>query len=469
MSDKLAATFVVELYKSCLTDSKVLDICRTHLQYTYLESDAQKKLFKYVFDYCDVQNVLPTPGIIAQAFHADSDVLAFLKQVKDTTLQHKDRDNIISSFEEFIRKSKFVALFNSAHDLYQEGKQDEAISLVAQESIEIVDFQIKDSYYTTVFKDYEERSIERERVADDNINLNDKMPFGIRELDEITYGGIKRGTSALFLGQSGKGKTTVLRWLGIANARIGKRVVHFQIEGSKEECLEGYDAAWTASKLRDFEIRDFGQTSSELKKKILKARKDILANNGEIYIYAAESFDSMTIEQCRDIVIDIEKVTGKVDLIIFDYLEILDTKKKFGKTESSERKRREFIANKITDLGIELKAATATATQANDISPQDLKNPDFVMTRHHISEFKGTLKPFSYFLTINMTPDEERSDICRLYCDKFRRHPGGQTVMIAQKKDIGRFYDHERTMKDFYDEKTHSSIPRQLNNEANNR
>jgi replicative DNA helicase len=456
-SSKLSSIFIVELLQCCLTDKKILSLCKQHLAYSFLENDAQKKIFKFVIDSDNLNEVPPTPGMIAQAFPSDPEVLGFLSQIKKTFVPNENKDSLLKSFEEFIKRSKFVTLFNSVHDLYQEGKQDDAIKLMAQESQKIGDFQLKDEYYTTVFKDYERRTSEREKKAEGSSYLSDKMPWGMRELDEITYGGIKRKTAALILGQSGKGKTTALRWIGIANARVGKRVVHFQIEGSELECLEGYDAAWTGAKLSSFDIQDYGDISDDTRRKIEKARRDILANRGEIYVYAAESFNSMTIEKCRDIIIDIETQHGKVDLAVWDYLEVLETARDFGKGEVAERRRREYIANQMVNICVELNIAGATATQANDIPPKDLFNPDFVMTRHHISEFKGCLKPFSYFLTLNATPDEYRNDIMRIYCDKFRKYKSGQTVTIGQKKDIGRFYDHSRTMKEFYDESTQSS------------
>lgn len=457
MATNLSSIFIVELLYCCLSDKKILAICKQHLSYSYLESDAQKKVLKFILDSDSINGVTPTVGVIAQAFTTDATIIALLSQIKNAHVPNEKKDEIVNSLETFIKRSKFVNLFNSVHDLYQEGKQEDAISLMTQQSQQINDFQLKDEYYTTVFKDYQERFEARVRKASENINLSDKMPFGIRELDEITYGGIKRGTSALLLAGSGRGKTTMLRWMGISNARIGKRVVHFQIEGSEEECLEGYDAAWTGAKLSSFDTRDYGNVSEQTVRKIEKARKNIVANKGEIFVYAAETFDSLTIEKCREILIDIEMQHGKIDLVLFDYLEVMDTAKNFGKGEAAERRRREYLANQLTNIAVELKVAVGTATQANDISPKDIANPNFVMTRHHISEFKGSLKPFSYFITLNATPDEYNNDILRIYCDKFRRQKSGQVITLAQRKDIGRFYDHERTMKDFYDETTHSS------------
>lgn len=448
--NKLSSNFISELFKSCLIYSNVLEICIDYVKYHYLETDAQKKVFKYIYDTYGTLSQVPTIGTIAQNFNEEKDVLSFLNEVKNTDISKKETELLLDQLESFIKNSRFIETYNTVHDLYQEGKREEAISYMADQSSSINNFLLKKNYYKTVFGDYIERDNKRVNKLRENQELKSKIPSGIRELDEIIYGGWRRGTSALFLGQSGYGKSTALKWFGISAARTGHIVVHFQIEGSEEECMEGYDAAWTATRLTDFDSLDYGDLDQKTKDLIEKARKDIVEiHGGEIFIYAEESFESLTPEKAREVLKDVQRIQGRVDLIIFDYLEVMETSKFY----KDERKRREKLANQITSLAIEFNAASLTATQAQDINPELMLKEDFVMSRHHISEFKGCLKPFSYFITLNATPDEYRNDVMRLYCDKFRRYRSGQTITIAQKKDIGRFYESQRTLRDFYKEK----------------
>jgi hypothetical protein len=94
---------------------------------------------------------------------------------------------------------------------------------------------------------------------------------------------------------------------------------------------------------------------------------------------------------------------------------------------------------------------TGSVTQAVDIIPQKYEDPDFVLTRSDVSEFKGVIKPFSYFFTLNQTSDEKEQGVNRIYCDKFRYHPDGQIIKVCQAMNIGRFYDSQRTLKVFWD------------------
>lgn len=442
---QLTTDYVIELFKLCLNDQKILEICKEHLKYHYLYNESQKKVFKFLFETYSLTNKAPTIGVIGQAFATDQDTINLLSRVKNIVLDKEQGDEVLKTLETFIVDSRFRVLYDKIGDLYNEGKQKEAVDLLSKESAEIATFNLKDTFYTTVFKGYEDRQTSRQQNKD--LVLLDKLTYGIHELDDLTRGGFNKGTSVLIMARSGVGKSTFLRWVGLCNARLGRRVVHFQAEGTEQEVLDAYDAGWTAIDLHDVE---FGNIPENKKAKILKAQRDILGNGGEIYVYASESFDSMSINDCYDIMKDIESIHGKIDLAIFDYLELFTVKGQYGSSEASERKRREDIANKITNIATEFKCGTIAATQSMDIQPDKLKDPGFVMTRTHISEFKNVIKPFSAFLTLNQTPDEYDSEMMRIYCDKFRKHKSGQTVKLFQSRKNSRFYNAKKTLTELY-------------------
>jgi len=441
----LTKDFVVELFSAILRDEKILLICKEYLKYQYLYDDSQKKVFKYIIETYTLTGVSPTIGAIGQTFSIDEETLNFLTKVKKVTVTKDDVGTLLSTFEIFIKDSRFRLLYDKITDLYNEGKKEGAIKYLEEESALISSFSLKDNTYTTVFKGFADRQEKRINSSDDI--LLEKLTFGVHELDDLTRGGFNKGTSVLLMALSGKGKSTFLRWIGLCNARLGRRVVHFQAEGTEQDCLNAYDAGWTSVNIYDMET---GSLPSDKKDKILKAQRDILATGGEIYVYASESFDSMSINKCNDVLDDIEKIHGPVDLVIFDYLEIFTVKGQYGSSEASERKRREEISNKITNIAVQRKCGTVAATQAQDISKDKVDNEEFVLTRNHISEFKGCVKPFSYFITINQTSDEYESEIIRLYCDKFRKYKSGQVVKAFQSLSNGRFYNAMKTLQYIY-------------------
>lgn len=444
----LHSEFIVELCKTCLTNSRILELCAKELKFQYLENEPQKKVFKYLYETYDVTKTTPTVGVIGQEFVENSDVIAFLAQVKKAS--KIENDQLLSEqLCEHIKKIRFKDLIETSVELYNKQEREKAYALIQTEAEKIANFSFTNKIYGTVFRDYEAREMEREKRAQvEEGDALDKIPFGIHQLDEDTKGGMKRGTSTLFMARSGGGKSTVLRWLGLHNARLGSKVVHFQLEGSESDCYDLYDSAWTGVMTEDMAL---GNIKPEHKAKIYKARRDVLIKGGEIYVYASETFNSMNLEDARQILLDIVAEIGQIDLVIFDYMELCEVRGSFS-GESGERRRRKKVGDSMTNIAVEFNCAVATGTQANDIPPKDYENPDFRLTRHNLSEFKGALQPFSYFLTINQTSEQKENNIAVLYEDKFRHYKSGRSIMIKQALDRGRFYDSKATIKEFISE-----------------
>lgn len=447
MSDTLSKDYVLELIKCALTNTKALDICSRHLKYEYLQNEIQKKAVKYIFDTYELTSKAPTIGTIGQAFSGNADMMSFLSKLKKIDVAKKE-DIIINSFETFIKDIRFQSIIKKVVELYNADKSDDAVKVLAKESENIANFSLKDKYYTKVFEQFDDRMDKRIRaMLNTDAYEKERLVTGVGELTALCGGGFRKGTSFLCMARSGVGKTTYLRWVAIANARLGKRVVVFQGEDTEDNAMEAFDAAWTSITINDIE---HGEIPDEKIKGIIQAKKEIKARGGEIILVAAEQFDLMSIEECREKLQEIIKTEGPVDMVLFDYLEIFTTKGHNGKGEAAERRRREDIANKITNIATEFKVVTGTATQSADISIENINNPDFKLTRHHASEFKNIIKPFSYFFTFNATEEEYKQQILRIYVDKLRRHQSGQTVKIYQSRDNGRFYDSYRTKVNFY-------------------
>jgi len=444
---QLSENFLVELFKGCITSNSIITVVHQHLKYHFLPSDGYKSVWRAIKSQYEITSKPPTIGVLNEMLKQDQKGLDVLSEMSQVVIMEK-KEQIVGMFEVFLRKVMFIDLQGRVVELYNQGKAEESIKTMAVESEQIHNFNLKKSVYATVFGGFEKRQEKRKQKKPEDIHMG-KVPFGIDSIDYDTRGGIKRGTSALILGRSGGGKSTLKRWVGLHNARCGNRVVHFQAEGTEEDCLDGYDAAWTSISL---ECIEFGQVSAQKEIKIKRVHQDIVRGGGEIIVIASEQFDSMYIEDCREVLVEIEKTIGQVDLAIFDYLEIFNSRGRYNNDQTGERKRREDVANKITNLATEFKhMATLTSTQANDIKEMKWNDPEYVMTRSDIAEYKAAVKPFSYFLTLNQTKDEYDKGVLRIYEEKFRFHKFGRTRHIYQALDIGRFYDVHRTRKHFWD------------------
>lgn len=447
MSDKLSSNYLNELAKLCLSSVDVTEIVKQHLNYSFIKGEEYKEVFKYIFDYHNIHSKIPTLGTLSQNLPQKPVLISVLNNIRETSI-HDSREQIMHSFESFIKKGRFQKLHEDVKELYNKQEHEKAMLLLEKESKDINAFNLSTKLHSRVFADFDKRQLERKQKDFTTV----KWPIGIPAFDYHTKGGVEQKTSLLGMARSGVGKSTFLRSIGFNIAFRGGNVVHFQAEGSKEEVQDAYDAMWTGVPMMDIKK---GELTGKDLNTIDKARKSFLAQCGEIYIIAYDQFDTATIAQARQQLIELQK-SVKINAALFDYLDLFDPGdgKRYSTNAEGERARKIAVARKIVNIATELDMFTATMTQASDIPFKDWNDPNYVITRNDISNLKATVDPFAYFLTLNQTMDEDDKDILRIFEDKLRhykRKSWETTYHIAQKRDVGRFIDLQETNSRFWD------------------
>src|SRR5690606_29669026 len=129
------------------------------------------------------------------------------------------------------------------------------------------------SQFIRVFEDFEYNQKEKQMSKDNGDQIKEKVPFGIDILDTLTDGGMDIGDTALWILPSGAGKSTVLKWTGMYACRLGYDVLHFQLEGSKQEAYDKYGQIWTGAEYRDIK---WGNITKEKMAKIDRALDDMI-------------------------------------------------------------------------------------------------------------------------------------------------------------------------------------------------
>lgn len=439
MRDHLEESYLDELFKCCLMKKDFLHTVMSHMKTTYIPERHYQEIWKEMVRHLRVEDKPPSIGVLSQKFRQEENHLDAIGNIKQ--IVKPDFEGVLAGFEEFIRQNKFVEFYDNIGDTYNEGNKEKAYNDFKLGAEELHNFSLKEALHTKIFKGFPQRFTERLLNLDDN----KKIPFGIGLLDYYTFGGGERGDTALFLGDSGVGKSQLLINCGISAARYGFKVAHFQAEGTKRQVNDRYDANWTGTLYRDMKI-----SNMEEKKLDAMLRKIKKMNRGEIYVEANEKFEAWTLVEVRQSLIQMIKLYGNIDLVLLDYLELFEPGDGRNYPPSEERFRQQSIGKLLKNLAMEFNILLITATQASAVPPQAKEEPDFVMTRWNLSEDKGKLRPFDMFITINQTADEKKSQRVRLYCDKLREYASGQVIPIMQNLEKARFYDRKRTIEEIY-------------------
>ena len=445
INNTLASNFVTELLAIALNKRTIFDIVRQYMKFSYFQIESEKKLWQWVTNRYDKTGRIPTIGQIQQQFSEDESVLEKVAEISDVEIDEENVGSeavILDTFERFIKKVKFLDANDKISDYYNQGKKDQAWDMFVKYADEFSKFSIQDAKFETVFGDFAKRQAQRQS---EDYNFRFKIPTGI---DEVDYrlggetGGPETGECVLWLGDSGAGKSQVLVHCGVSAARQGHRVAHFQLEGTKEQCLNRYDAAWTGTLYSEVKLGNIPAKKMEVSKRIINKLK-----RSDIIVSSEETFNAKTLVDVRRELKEMEKSYGKIDVIIIDYLELLEVGDGHNYSPSEERFRQAKLAKGMKMLAMEFNAVVHTATQSSNI-PEECKNdPEFVITRAQLSEDKGKIRPFDIFITINQTRDEMKEEIMRLHTDKLRDYKNGDPIHICNNFAYARFYDRKRTME----------------------
>ena len=443
----LDENFLAELFKFALKNSDNFRSINEHLRENFIPNDLYKSVWNEIKIFFSENEKLPKINHLHQIFlnkkNANKGVVGVLNLIEDVEV---DDENIINIFEDFVKRNMFVQMFNETSDLFNKGKVTDAYSFYSGAVDLFKDFSLSETFLPRVFEDYNRRNIERASYF--HVNKQIQIPTGIDFIDKDSYGGFWTGETELWLGDSGSGKSKLLTTRGLASARRGFSVLHVQAEGTEEQCFTNYDACWTGAKYMDIRMGNVEDEKISSYSKI--ARKMINNHKSDIHVLCGKKFGDITINSIRRKMLQLKKAGIDIRHIVIDYLELigLDDGKKYD-FEAGERLKQLELARQFKNLAMEFNSLVTTGTQSHTIKPEQLNDPDFLITRYNLGNATRKVEPFSYFLTINRTRDEVAAQTCRIWADKYRELVASKVYHIAQNLGSSRFYDKKRTIEMF--------------------
>lgn len=447
--EKLSANFIPELFKMVFMDKDVLFLCKRYLKYQFIpkEMPGYKVLLREAVAIYDDKNIIPSLGFISQKFSDNDAVQEAVDEIKET--DKPDKELIISQLEAYVKKIRFKEMVNKIHDLYEENKVEEAIFTATEESKEIHEISLRNAVgnFKKVFRGFEER-MKQNREFREKDSTGNKVTFGIDVLDEISYGGIDKGDTVLWILRSGEGKSTVLKWHGYRACMDGKKVLHIQLEGGVSACLSKYDQIVTGHPYMKVRKGELSEKEMDLFRKTARDVETLLGS--DIEVYGFEKYGEASMMEVRNIVLEYYKAHGYFpDELILDSLDLaitgenaqIDTNPNFLKYRLQKN------AQRFKDICNEFHIAGITATQASNVPVEIWNSPDRVIDRSYTEGDKTLVKTFSYVFTGNRTQAERDNNRLRIYTDKLRDFKQvGKTYLIATNYNKGAFYNAKETI-----------------------
>lgn len=447
---KLNPSFMAEIFKLMFSDEVIMRIASEYLKYELIPKEwvGYKFILREAIIQYTEKNKLPSIGVICQKLCDEDAVQLAAKEIKKAALI--DREIAIDQLQSFVKETEFELLSRKVHDLYEEGKKEEAIRVNAEESQRILEmsFRSKSGGFQSVFGGFHERMVERRMEGDAASEKPVKVPFGVDRLDDVSFGGMEIGDTSLWIARSGVGKSSILKWHGYSAAIRGVPVLHIQLEGGIKACMQIYDQLWSAQSYSDIKS---GNISSKDRKKIEQAIKEVKELSSDIEVYGFKKFGQASMSDVRQLCYDYFNAHGKFPgLVILDSLDLVKTgiSKKIDSDPDHKKEKLQTCAQLLKNLADEIGAPIITATQTSDVPFEVWNNPDKVIDRSYTEGDKTLVKPFSFVFTLNMTIEEKANATARIYVDKLRDYKESQEVItIATNYDKRRFYHRGRTME----------------------
>jgi replicative DNA helicase len=441
--------FLAEIIFFSLRKKDNFDLIFDNLEENYIPNDFYKQIWVEIINFKHNFEKVPSLAQISQSFVSSRNkdfakISGIINRISE--IEEVDEENIINTFEVFIKRNKFIEMYNKTAELFNKNEQDKAYDFFINQTKDFENFSLKEKELPTVFNDFNKRSIEREIYFNNSKQI--QIPTGIDMIDNDTHGGFWTAETELWLGDSGAGKTKLLVSRGIASARRGISVLHVQAEGTEEQCFTNYDACWTGARYIDIKMNNLDDLKinsySKLSKQLINQKKS------DIHVLVGKRYGEISIPEIKRRLRKLKNKGIVIKHVIIDYMDliVLSDGKKYD-YDGGERIKQLQIARELKNIAMEFDCLVTTATQSHTINPQLLNSPDFVITRFNLGTATRKVEPFSYFLTINRTKDEADAEICRVHADKYRELKSGQTHYIAQNLGASRFYDKVKTASMF--------------------
>lgn len=333
-----------------------------------------------------------------------------------------EADYITDKMSTFIKTQSVKKAIMDSVELTKQGQWDEIVAMM-QDAV-AAGVSLEDRGYD-YFGEIESR-------AEDRVHRNKhrKIPTGIPELDDYTYGGIKTGQVGLIIGGTGRGKSIFLQWLARTALMLNKKVAYITMELSHMDISDRFDSMFAQVKPQEL---------NEYQEEVIEKLTSYKSTYGSSLIIQHYPADTATIHTIKNFFKTTSQNGVVPDLIILDYLDLMCP----HRTYHSEHAEIDAVTKAVVGFAAEFDVAVWTATQLNR-SGMVSETPD----ESGIAGSVGKLFNTDMCLIMAQTKEEREDEIMRLLIAKNRNGPHGRTIHLGTDYSYMTFYDEAKVAKE---------------------
>ena len=441
-SNVLTEEFLMDLFYTCMENDYILAVVMEHVRKEYLPDRDFITLHSCLRSYYKDYKKAPTFSILKQMIANNKSAVSLLDDIYDST-SVIETEQILEQLENYIKQVRFQKIYKEVGELYNKSGHEEASKKLQEYTEWASTFNLRSSEFVDVIDTFGIRfKANRQKHNADNKMLPITR-FYIDELDAMNNGRDLRTQLTCFMAPTGVGKSHAARWIGKNACQIdGLNVLHFQLEGSKDEVVNAYSASLVSCSTYRYEtgtIRDVD---------IARMEAMLKAVSGKLYVKSYPKFNAhVSTIDIRNGIQDFKKRYGiNPDVVIIDSIDLLtdSSGRKYG--ENGERHKRIAVANDLKDLAAD-ENVWMVGTYQSTIENRDWLNDEKnVLTEFNTAEAKGLARPMTHLITLNQSDRERKEHTMRLNVAKSRFFEKGEPFKIATDYDNEQFYDQVRTM-----------------------
>jgi replicative DNA helicase len=402
LSDEIFARTLIKYSKTDVDTSKVPVIDDKYLNW----------ILKQIGDSLQLYDAIPSEGHIKQCAMQmpqveQNDFLGAIDLV--LKMEINDQDYYKRHFTGWMAATKIA---NGLHNVLK-GWQNDAESAIATLSDYIDQGR---SILQTKIPDFNLSDFEK-FYTDSLTNNNESIPTGIPDLDNDLLGGLPKAALSIVLSSTNAGKSVFSLNLGVQALKRGKKVIHINLEGRKDQLMYRYVSCLCGITYRRLRKRELSSSELAQVSKVLAQYKDKF-----VPYHLNDGYES----RIEDIISYLKLKTasfGNPDMIIVDYGQLLDTDKTFNE----ERFKFKHIFQKLDRIAKIYNCVVVSPVQATRGAQEMLsafvktKNNSLpVIQSHHISEAMDIARIAEIIISLNATKEEMKDKKLRVFLEKQR-------------------------------------------------